>query len=387
MERVNSSPLEGLRVLSVEQYGAGPFGTMLLADLGADVIKVETPPFGDVARSVPPYISQEHDSLYFQSLNRNKRSIALDLDRAEDREHFDALVHTSDAVFNNLRGDQQVARRLDYGALSGINPAIVCVHLTGFGREGQRAAQPGYDYLMQGYAGWMDITGEPGGPPQKSGLSVVDLTAGIAAGLGLVSAVLAARQTGRGCDIDVSLFDTAFSLLTYLGTWHLTRGYMPERQADSSHPSQVPSQVFPTKDGHMIIMCAKEKFYRRFVEILGRPDLASDGRYIDFSTRLTNRDALIAELKSITVTRTTEEWLASLTNHVPCGPVNSVAEALRDPQVLDSGLILETSHAEFGPVKHLASPIRADGRNHAALKGAPGLGEHTAEILQELGRG
>jgi crotonobetainyl-CoA:carnitine CoA-transferase CaiB-like acyl-CoA transferase len=376
-------PLEGVRILSVEQYGAGPFATMLLADLGADVIKIEDPGTGDVARYVPPFLG-DRDSVYFQCLNRNKRSVALDLRDPAGRAAFEGLVVESDAVFNNLRGDQPERRRLDFASLRAVNPAIVCAHLTGFGRTGPRVTEPGYDYLMQGYSGWMSITGEPDGPPQKSGLSLVDLSAGIAASLGLVSAILRARATGEGCDIDVALFDTAFSLLTYVGAWHLTGGYVPQRHADSSHPSQIPSQILPTKDGELVVMCAKEKFFQRLVTIMGRPDLAVEERFHDFSSRLANREEFITILKDLSRQRTTDEWLELLRNEVPCAPVNTVPEALRDRQVAETGLVLEVDHPEFGTVKQLASSIRFNGSNSIGPRRGPLLGEHTEDVLREI---
>jgi crotonobetainyl-CoA:carnitine CoA-transferase CaiB-like acyl-CoA transferase len=374
--------LQGVRVLAVEQYGAGPFATMLLADLGADVIKIEDVAHGDVGRYVPPYLA-DRDSVYFQSLNRNKRSVTIDLSVPAGWAAFVDLVKASDAVFNNLRGDQPARRGLTYETLGQVNPAIVCTHLSGFGRSGPRAAEPGYDYLMQGYSGWMSITGEPGGPPQKSGLSLVDLSAGIAASLGLVSAVLRARSTGVGGDIDTSLYDTSLSLLTYVGAWHLTKGYEPQRTQDSSHPSQVPSQVLPTSDGWLVVMCAKEKFYRRLVEIMGRPELADDERFLDFSARLANRDTLVPILKDLSRTRTTEEWLGLLRGKVPCGPVYTVSEALSDPQVVANDMLISVEHEQFGTVRQLAGPIKFSGATRRHTR-APALGEHTDEVLSAL---
>jgi crotonobetainyl-CoA:carnitine CoA-transferase CaiB-like acyl-CoA transferase len=377
-------PLAGFRILAVEQYGAGPFATMLLGDLGAEVIKIEDRGPGDVGRYVPPYLGDQ-DSLYFQSLNRNKKSVTLDLRLPEDRETFEGLVAVSDAVFNNLRGDQPVKRGLTYDDLASVNPRIVCAHLSGFGREGERSAEPGYDYLMQGYAGWMSITGEPGSPPTKSGLSLVDLCAGVMASLGLVSALHGARRTGTGTDVDTSLFGTAISLLTYVGAWHLTEGYQPARTPDSSHPSQVPSQVLPTSDGWLVVMCAKEKFFRRLVEAMGRPELALDPAFIDFEARLANRELLVKILKEVTVTRTTEEWLGLLRHRVPCAPVHTVEEALRDPQVEADQLVITVSHETFGSVKQLASPIKVAGATRTHQR-APLLGEHNDQLphlLQE----
>jgi len=280
-------PLEGVRILAVEQFGAGPYGTMALADLGAEVIKIEDPTTrGDVSRTVPPYRLTETDSIYFQALNRNKKSLVLDIRPREGREIFHRLVKVSDAVYNNLRGDVPRKIGITYDALKAVNPKIVCCSLTGFGMTGPRAAEPGYDYLMQGYAGLMSITGEPGAPPAKFGVSVIDLCGGYVSALGLAAGVIRARATGLGCDVDVGLLDTAVSLLNYLGVWHLNRGYLPTKLADSAHASLVPSQVFPTRDGHIIVMCFKEKFWQELCEILGAPELADDPRFKTFDVRL-----------------------------------------------------------------------------------------------------
>ena len=367
----------------MEQYGAGPWGTMLLADMGAEIIKVENPETeGDVARYVPPY-TEDQDSLYFQSFNRNKSSITLNLRHPKGIEVFHGLVKVSDAAFNNLRGDIPAKLGLDYQALGLVKRSIVCCSLSAFGRTGARASEPGYDYLMQGYAGWMGITGEPDGPPQKFGLSMVDLTGGAMAALGLLSAIIRARDSGVGCDVDVNLFDTALSQLAYLGAWHLTKGYQPERTPDSSHPSQIPSQVLPTKDGWMVVMCAKDKFYEDLVSLLGAPELAQDERFCSFTKRLENRDELVVILKRLTQLRSTSEWLELLRGKVPCAPVNSVEEAFLDPQAEEDGMILEIPHPQFGTVKEVAGPIKITGPAVQHRRG-PALGEHTDEVLQGL---
>ncbi len=304
---------------------------MLLADLGAEVIKIENPlTDGDVGRHVPPYLGDK-DSVYFQSFNRNKKSITLNLRHPRARQVLHPLVARSDCVFNNLRGDLPADMGLDYAALCEVKPSIVCASLSAYGRAGARASEPGYDYLMQGYAGWMSLTGDPDGPPQKAGLSLVDLTAGIMASLGLVSSIMRARETGVGCDVDVSLFDTALSELAYVAAWHLTRGYEPQRTADSSHPSQVPSQLLPTKDGWLVVMCAKERFYQNLVSILGAPELGQDPRFRTFSDRLAHRDQLQPLLKARTVTKTTADWLQLLKGHVPCAPCQHRPRSIRGP--------------------------------------------------------
>lgn len=374
--------MEGIRVIAVEQFGAGPWSTMLLADLGAEVIKIENPlTDGDVGRHVPPYLVTK-DSVYFQSFNRNKKSITLNLRHARSKDVLNPLVASADCVFNNLRGDLPAGMGLDFAALKEVKPSIVCASLSAYGRTGPRASEPGYDYLMQGYAGWMSLTGEPDGAPQKAGLSLVDLSAGIMAALGLLSAIMRARETGVGCDVDVSLFDTALSELCYVGAWHLTKGYQPQRTADSSHPSQVPSQLLPTKDGWLVVMCAKERFYQKLVEIMGAPELASDPRFRTFSDRLENRDILKPLLKELSSRETTAHWLGVLKGHVPCAPVNTVEEAFQDPQVAEDEMVIETSHPEIGVMRQVASPIKISDYRHNHHRG-PLLGEHTDQVLAE----
>ena len=375
-------PLNGIRIVSVEQFGAGPWATMMLADLGAEIIKVENPETGgDVARYVPPYTA-EQDSVYFQSFNRNKKSMTLNLQHPSGREVLHRLVGISDGVFNNLRGDLPARLGLDYPVLSAVKASIVCCSLSAFGRQGSRAGEPGYDYLMQGYAGWMSLTGEPDGPPTKTGLSLVDLGAGTMASLGMVSAIFRARQTGLGCDVDVNLFDTALANLGYVAAWFLTRGYQAHRTPDSSHPSQIPSQVVPTKDGWLVIMCAKEKFFQNLVRVLGVPELAEDARFCSFADRLENRDILVPILKDLFRKKTTADWLVLLKGKVPCAPVNTVEQAFADPQVAEDNMILALPHPEFGAVRVVASPIEVGGGSVEPRRG-PSLGEHNESILSE----
>jgi crotonobetainyl-CoA:carnitine CoA-transferase CaiB-like acyl-CoA transferase len=375
-------PLDGVRILAFEQYGAGPWGTMHLADLGAEIIKVEDPQSGgDVARYVPPYTS-EQDSVYFQSFNRNKKSITLDLRNPNAIDVLHRLVETSDAVFNNLRGDLPSKLGLDYTVLSQVKKSIVCCSLSAFGRQGERAAEPGYDYVMQAYAGWMSLTGEPDSPPQRAGLSLVDYTAGVMAALGMVSAILRVRESGVGCDVDVSLYDNALSHLSYVGAWRLSRGFEPRRWPDSSHPSQVPSQLLPTQDGWIAVMCAKQKFYEELVEIMGAPELATDLRFMTFADRMQNREVLGTLLKELSSKRTTDQWLKALRGRVPIGPVNSVEQALSDPQVAEDGMVIELEHPELGTVRQLASPIKISD-SEASHHLAPRLGEDTDKVLRQ----
>jgi crotonobetainyl-CoA:carnitine CoA-transferase CaiB-like acyl-CoA transferase len=377
-------PLADVRVLAVEQFGAGPWATLQLADLGADVIKIEDPASGgDVGRMVPPY-REGDSSLFFEAFNRGKRSVALDLRTAGGRRAFADLARQADAVFCNLRGDQPEKLGLTYDALAPANPGIVCCSLSGFGMTGPRAAQPAYDYVVQAMAGWMDITGEPDGPPTKSGLSLVDLASGYVAALALLAGLLRARATGRGCDCDVSLFDTALALLGYVGTWTASAGFEARRMPHSAHPSIVPFQAFATADGWVVVACAKQKFWERLCLALGRGDLTADPRFADFAGRDRHRDVVLGELESAFADRDTTATVALLeAAGVPCGPVNTVAEALRDPQARQRRSVEAVDHPAFGTVRHVATPLRLSGPRRAPAN-APGRGEHTTAVLAAL---
>ncbi|MFK7945791.1 MAG: CaiB/BaiF CoA transferase family protein, partial [Paracoccaceae bacterium] len=320
-------PLADVRILSVEQYGAGPFGTMLLADMGAEVIKIEPPGEGEMARAVGPHFLEDGSSQFFHSFNRNKCSLTLDLKSPEGRDIFHRLVATSDAVLNNLRGNQPGKLGLTYADLAKHNPKIVCAHLSAYGREGERAAWPGFDYLMQAEAGYLSLTGEPDGPPARFGLSVVDMMAGLMAAFGLASSVIGARASGKGRDVDTSLFDTALHNVGYLATWYLNAGHNQGREPMGAHPSLVPSQLYPTADGHIFIMCNKEVFWRVLAKKLGHPEWGVDRRFARFADRLANRDELNALLLAEFVKRPTADWLAHLQGEVPCAPVLDVKGA------------------------------------------------------------
>jgi crotonobetainyl-CoA:carnitine CoA-transferase CaiB-like acyl-CoA transferase len=377
------APLEGVRILAVSQFGAGPFGTQVLADLGAEIIKIEDPDVGgDVSRYVPPYLA-EQDSLYFQSFNRGKKSMTINLRHPDGQAVFRDLVRVADAVFNNVRGDQPGKLGLTYAALRDVNPRVVCCSLSGFGSTGPRAAEPGYDYLIQGYAGYMAVTGEPDGPPGKCGVSVIDFAGGYTAMLGLMVALFDAQRTGIGRDVEVSLMDTAVSMLSYFATWTLNRDWTAGRTRDSGHQTLVPAQNFPTRDGWVVVFCAKEKFWTRLVEIMGLPELGRDPRFGSFPDRLRHKNALIPLLEERFRTRSTEEWLARLRGHVPCAPVNSVRQALADEQVRARDMILDVEHPNFGTIREVATPIKTEGAI-ARPAPAPRLGEHTDVILREV---
>jgi crotonobetainyl-CoA:carnitine CoA-transferase CaiB-like acyl-CoA transferase len=377
-------PLAGIRVLAIEQFGAGPFSTLQLADLGAEVIKIEDPSSGgDIGRYVPPY-QEADESLYFESLNRNKKSVSLDLRVPAGRAVFEDMVATADIVFSNLRGDQPKRLRITYDDLSELNPRIVCCSLSGFGNTGPRAAQGGYDYMMQGMAGWMAMTGEPDGPPTKSGLSLVDLSGGYLAAIAMLAAIVRARRDGVGCDCDIALFETALAQLSYVGTWAATEGWQPRRMSESAHPSIVPFQAFQTADGWLVVACAKEKFWRLFCEVIERPELVDDDRFLDFEARDANRDTLLPILREALAERSVADWVKRLVaGGVPSAPVQGVREALLDPQVAAREMIVTTTHPRFGDVRSIASPLHLSGDRLEAVR-APRQGEHTRQALVEI---
>lgn len=382
-------PLTGLRVVAVEQYGAGPFGTQHLADLGADVIKVESRKSGgDVARWVGPYFidgaEDSDNSLFFQGINRNKRSIALDLTDDEGRAVFHDLVRSADAVAGNNRGDVHEKLGLTYAHLGAVKPEIVCAHLTGYGRGGSRANWPGYDYLMQAETGYFAVTGEPDGPPARMGLSIVDFMAGSYLALGIVSAVIQARETGKGRDVDVTLFDTALYNLNYLATWYLGAGHNQARLPRSAHPSLSPCQLYKTADGWIYLMCNKEKFWPTLCTRIGRNDLIDDSRFARFPDRLANRDELTDELDAALSERTTAEWMDAFAGTVPAAPLNDVGGALDNPFVDERGGIMELDHPSGQKFRALAPPIRLSG-DASPKRPAPTLGGDTDEILTEIG--
>lgn len=384
MKAGGTGALQDVRILAIEQFGAGPFGSVHLADLGAEVIKIEDPASGgDTGRYVPPFASGE-DSLFFETFNRNKKSISLDLAHPAGQRVFRDLVRVSDVVYSNLRGDVPERIGITYAALRELNPAVVCCSLSAFGMTGPRRAEPGYDYVLQGIAGWMSLTGEPDGPPCKSGLSMVDFSGGLVAGMAILAGLHAARRDGTGGDCDVSLFDTAVAMLSYQATWHLTEGFEPERKGRSAHPSLVPFQAFPTADRWIVVACAKEKFFPRLAAAVGRPGLAADPRFATFADRRANAGQLQAELDEVLTSRPAQHWLDALrAAGVPCGPVNDVAEALSDPQTLARGLVVTTEHPHLGRVEQVASPVRV-GAARPDYRRAPLRNEHAAPLLRDL---
>ena len=377
-------PLAGVRILAVEVYGAGPFGSAHLADLGAEVIKIEQRATGgDVSRLVGPYFLGEHDGHFFQSLNRNKKSLTLDLKHARGQEVLHRLAATADGLMGNLRGDQPEKLGITYRDLAPANAKIVCAHLSAYGRDGARKSWPGYDYLMQGEAGYLSLTGEPDGPPSRMGLSVVDYATGTTCALALLAGILEARRTGRGRDLDVSLYDVAMHQLNYPAAWYLNEGLATGREPRSAHPFIAPSQLYRTRDGWIFVMAQTQRFWELLCDGLGRADLKAT--YPDFAARREHRDALTRILDGEFSRQTTQTWLRHLRGTVPCGPVFDMAQALENPYFLERGGVQVFDHPDKPGFKLVASPFRIG--EPLPAQPAPKLGQHTEALLREIGYG
>ena len=392
MRSADDGPLAGIRVVAIEQYGAGPFASMYLADMGAEVIKIEPPgstgqPAGDSSRRSGPHFLGENDSHFFQTFNLGKRSVALDIRAPEGRAAFEALVSTADVVLNNLRGDRPGRMGLDYDSLSRLNPKLICGHLSGYGRSSERAHWPAYDYLMQAEAGFMHLTGEPDRPPARMGLSMVDHISGITLAFAISASLIGALKTGRGRDVDVTLYDVAMHQLTYPATWYLNEGEITTRKLRSAHPSVVPCETFPTADGHIFVMCVLDKFWRALLTGLGLDSIAEDARFASPAARRENREALNAILDDAFGARTTAEWLSRLAGRVPVAEVRTLDQALDAPYFLDTGGIQTLKdHPCRADLRVLSNPVRLDGER-VAVRRAPSLGEDSAAILRDIDYG
>jgi len=375
-------PLAGMRVLTLEMFGAGPYGTMYLADLGAEVIKIENAATGgDAARGVGPHMLGP-DSQYFQTWNMNKRSVALDIKSAEGRAAFERLVATSDALVNNLRGDQPEKLKIDYANLKPINPRIVCLHISAYGRDNARKSWPGYDFLMQAEAGLMGLTGEADGPPSRIGPSMIDYMTGMTGVVGLLSCVMRARETGIGCDVDASLFDVALHQLGYAAIWYLNEKQVSRRQPRSAHFSVAPVQTFPTADGWIFVMCMTDRFWESLADGVGRPGLKTDKRFASQDARRRNRDALTRELDNEFRRRPTQVWLEALNGVIPVAPVFEVDAALDAPFPREGGMIRTVPHPQRADFQVLANPLKVDGQR-LDQTAAPTLGADTDDLLRQ----
>jgi len=378
-------PLDGVRVLAVEHYAAGPYGTLQLADLGAEVIKIENrAQKGDPIRQMGPGGDLGNlDSLSFQSFNRNKRSLTLDLKVDKGKEILGKLVSTADALLCNLRGDQPEKLGLTYDQLKVHNPKIVCGLISAYGRNGPRRDWPGFDYLMQAETGYLFMSGEPGGPPTRMGLSIIDHLAGLTTSLALVSSIMKSRETGEGRDIDVALFDVAAHQLSYVGAWYLNEGIETSRSPRSAHPSVTPSQLFKTGDGWLFVMAQTDRFWEIFCERIGAQELVGRKEFQTGQARRENRDLLTEMLDAHLSTQSTAHWVGILGGNVPCAPVYGIADALENPFLLDREAVVTTTHPNRPDLKNLQSPVRM--ADPIPNQPGPCLGADTNDILLELG--
>ena len=370
----NEGPLAGIRVLELTHMLAGPYCGMLLADLGAEVIKIE-PPTGDIARRISPHSVGPHNA-YFASLNRNKKSVVLDLVDDGDRVRFHKLVKSAQGLITNMRPSVILKLGLTYGQLKDINERIVCVALTGYGLEGDFADKPAYDYIIQALVGIMAMTGEPGGPPVKTGYSAVDNSAGIMAALGLVAKIVG----GRGGQIDVSLYDVMLSQLNYVAGAHLNAGEEPRRMAGGAHPYIVPAQMFETRDGYLALFITHDGFWRKFAEEAGRLEWLTDERFSTMAARTANRDTVVDAIGKLLKATDTADWVARLDPlGIVAAGVETLPQALAGDIVRERGLVQEIPVAD-ATLRVVASPFKFSDFE-TSYRPPPLLGEHTGTFF------
>jgi formyl-CoA transferase len=388
------APLSHLRVLDLTRVLAGPWSTQLLADLGATVIKIERPGSGDDTRAWgPPYLKDADgcdttEAAYYLAANRGKRSVTLDIASAEGQHIARQLAAQCDVVVENYKVGQLAKYGLDYATLSAADPRLVYCSITGFGEDGPYKDRAGYDFIIQGMGGFMSITGErdalPGGGPQKAGVAVSDLMTGMYATVAILAALTERDRSGRGRHIDMALFDTMVAMLANMNMNYLTTGRAPGR-AGNAHQNIVPYQVFAASDGHVIVAVGNDAQYAKFCAAAGRPDLAADPRFAKNADRVRNREVLVPLLEEIVRARPMSFWAGELeAAGVPCGPINSIAQALADPQIAARGLQITRPHPSAGTVPLVARPIVLDGQRAAAPLPPPLLGEHTRDVLGTL---
>jgi len=374
-------PLQGVRVLELARILAGPWTGQVLADLGADVVKVEAPEGDDTRRWGPPFFDRagSRESAYFACANRGKRSIALDFRLPADRETVLALADRADVLIENFRVGGLAKHGLGHDDLAARNPGLVTCSVTGFGQDGPYAHRAGYDFLIQGMGGIMDLTGEPDGPPQKPGVAYADIFTGLYGVIAIQAALAQRARTGRGQHVDMSLLDSQVAVLANQASSHLAAGATPRRQGNA-HPSIVPYQVFAVADGHLVIACGNDRQFRRLVRVLGAPELADDPRFAVNAARVEARGTLVPILAGLTLRWERDALIAALgPEGVPCGPINTVADVFADPQVRHRGMEIAP-----GGVPGVRSPIVFSEAALALDRPPPLLDEHRAEILAEL---
>jgi len=387
-------PLAGLRVLELARILAGPWAGQILADLGADVIKVERKGAGDDTRGWGPPFVEAADSghlgaAYFHATNRGKRSIELDFETEEGQRIVRKLAARSDVLIENFKVGGLKKFGLDYERLRPENPRLIYCSVTGFGQTGPYAARAGYDLMAQGMGGIMALTGMPGGEPMRAGVPIADIFTGVYSVVGILAALAEREKTGRGSYVDTALLDAQVGVLANQGLNYLISGVEPAR-IGNAHPNIVPYQVFPVQDGHIIIASGNDAQFAKVCDVLGEPGLAQEAAYKTNAGRVTNRDKLIPQLCDLTKRFKSGDLLARLEKvNVPAGPILNLAQVFADPQVKHRGMRLDlpSDAAKAGSIPGVRTPITVDGRPMAAERPAPRLGQHTAEILREIGEG
>jgi crotonobetainyl-CoA:carnitine CoA-transferase CaiB-like acyl-CoA transferase len=374
--------LEGLRVLDVTQVMAGPFCAMLLADLGADVIKVE-PPAGDSTRQMPGAV--ETDSPSFNAVNRGKRSIVINLKTGDGRGIFTKLARSTDILIENYRPGVMASLGLDYATLSALSPPLIYASISGYGQTGPDRGKGGFDLIAQGVSGIMSVTGEPGGPPVKAGVPITDLSAGLFALVGILAAVHHRHRSGMGQHVDTSLVDAGVALSVWEATEYFSGIGVPAALG-SAHRMNAPYQAIRCADGYITLGAANERLFRRLCDVLGHPEWTAQPEFADNAMRVLNRRQLAERIEAITATEHRGHWLALLeANDIPCGPINNYAQVFADPQVVARGMVVETDHPALGHLKTLGSPIKMSATPPDVSRRAPRLGEHTDQLLTEAG--
>jgi crotonobetainyl-CoA:carnitine CoA-transferase CaiB-like acyl-CoA transferase len=371
-----------VRVIDFTRILAGPFGSMFLGDMGAEVIKVEEPAKGDDTRGWPPFVGGE--ATYFLSVNRNKKSLTLNLKAPEGQEILRKLIARADVVLENFRPGTMERLGFGYERLRAVNRRLVYCSISGFGESGPEASRPGYDLIVQGESGIMDLTGFPDGPPVKVGNSIADLVAGMAAAQGITLALLARGRTGRGQKVEIGMLDVMASLLTYQAGLYWNAGGRPTRRGNQ-HPSIVPYEVFRARDAYLTLGVANNSLWEKTCRALGREDLARDPRFDSGANRVTNRDALVPILNDLLGARSADEWLARLEQAgVPAGRIRTVAEVCESPHLKARGMVVKLAHPKAGAITVMGVPVRLWQTPGAALAPPPLLGQHTDEILTRL---
>ena len=375
---------EGVRVLDLSRMLAGPYGSMLLADMGAEVIKVEEPDGGDPMRVMGPPFLPDGESAYFLAINRNKKSLALDLTKPEGREVFLDLAVEADVVWENFRPGVMERLGLAYAALTAVNPRLVMCSISAYGQDGPYRDWPAFDLALQAMGGAMSVTGEDGGRPVRMGLPMGDLAGGMFGAFAVAGALFRRERTGHGAHVDLSLLDCQVSLLTYMAQYFWADGRVP-RPLGSGHASVVPYGALATRDGHLIVAIFAEKFWAGFCQAIERPEWARDARFAANRDRVGNREALMHLIEAVFRERPTAEWLTRLhAAGVPAAPILSVDRVLADPQVRHRHMVVELEHPRHGVLPTLGTPIKVDGALEAPLAPPARLGEHTDAVLRDL---